>query len=290
MKIGFGGLGRMGGRMAANLVRAGHEVTVWNRSAGSRDAFLAAHSASGAAHPRELAESSAVVFTMLANDDAARAVYLGPEGLIESAGAKLLVEMGTISPDLVRDLARGAQAAGKSFVDAPVSGATQAAENADLLVMAGCTQAEHPELEQLFAAMGRKTIWLGQSGSGAVLKLAVNMLIHGLNQTVSEALTLAGKAGISEPDAFDVIENSAAAAPMLKYRRALYLDEAEQDVSFTVELAEKDLRLALGLASNLDVAMPQTQTTLDVLKAARDKGYGQRDMASILAFMKGQQR
>lgn len=290
MKIGFGGLGRMGSRMAANFIRVGHEVTVWNRSARARDTFLAAHSGSGAADPLEMAEKSEVVFTMLANDDAARAVYLGPGGVIESAGAKLLVEMGTMSPELVRDLADRARAAGKSFVDAPVSGATQAAENADLLVMAGCTQADHPELEQLFAAVGRKTIWLGQSGSGAVMKLSVNMLIHGLNQTVSEALTLAGRAGISESDAFDVIENSAAAAPMLKYRRALYLDEAGQDVSFTVGLAEKDLRLALGLASNLNVAMPQTQTTLDVLKAARDIGYGQRDMASILAFMKGQQR
>ncbi|WP_052161426.1 NAD(P)-dependent oxidoreductase [Hoeflea sp. BAL378] len=287
MRLGFAGLGRMGSRMAANCVRAGHDVTVWNRSAGAADAFAKAHGARAVGRPGELASGTDMVVTMLADDEAARAVYLGPEGLIETPGAGLLVEMGTMSPGLVRELAAAATRAGKSFVDAPVSGATGAAEKAQLLIMAGCAGHAHPALADLFGAIGRKTIWLGTPGAGAVMKLAVNMLIHGLNQTVSEALALAGRAGIAETDAFDVVENSAAAAPMLSYRRALYLDEAGQDVSFTVDLARKDVTLALALADELGVALPQTAKTLEVLDAARAAGFGARDMASIFAFMKG---
>jgi len=263
---------------------------VWNRSPGPVETFVQAHGAKVAPGPGNLAAANDLVVTVLANDEAARAVYLGPEGLIEVPGANLLVEMGTMSPDLVRELAGAAARAGKSFVDAPVSGSTQAAQDAQLLIMAGCEGGAYPPLAEVFDAMGRKTIWLGSAGAGAVMKLAVNMLIHGLNQTVCEALTLVGRAGISERDAFDVFENSAAAAPMLSYRRALYLDEAGQDVSFTIDLAHKDVKLALALADDLGVGLPQTQTTLGVLEHARSAGFGPRDMASILAYMKGHKR
>ncbi len=290
MKLGFAGLGRMGRPMAANCAHAGHDVTIWNRSVGPVEDFVAAHGAKAAQLPGDLAAGTDLVVTMLANDEATRAVYLGPDGLIETPGAKLLVEMGTMSTYLVLELAEAAERVGKIFVDAPVSGATQAAQDAQLLIMAGCASDTSAALPEVFDAMGGKTIWLGSSGAGATMKLAVNMLIHGLNQTVSEALTLALRAGIAESDAFDVFENSAAAAPMLKYRRALYLDEASQNVSFTVDLAQKDVALALALASDLGVDMPQTRSTLNVLEQAQTDGFGLRDMASIFAFMKGQAR
>ena len=287
MKIGFGGLGRMGSRMAANCVAAGHHVTVWNRSAEAVSEFLLSNAAIGVKRAKDLVSANEVVVTMLANDDAARQVYLGPEGLIAADGAPLMVEMGTMSPGLVRQIADHAEQAGKTFIDAPVSGSTQAARDRQLLIMAGCAEETPPELRQVFDAMGRKVIWLGAVGKGAVMKLAVNMLIHGLNQTVSEALTLASRAGIIEAEAFDVIENSAAAAPMLSYRRNQYLNESAQEVSFTVDLVGKDLDLALGLADELGVAMPQTKATLNVIEKARKSGFGGRDMASIFTFMKG---
>ena len=287
MKIGFGGLGRMGSRMAANCIQAGLDVSVWNRSAAPVTEFLNAHDAISVKHSSDLADNNEIIITMLANDEAARSVYLGIDGLIATDGSQLMVEMGTISPDLIKQIAEEAERSGKTFIDAPVSGSTQAAEEKQLLIMAGCALDIHPGLSQVFEAMGRKTIWLGSVGSGAAMKLAVNMLIHGLNQTVAEALTLAGRAGITESDAYDVIENSAAAAPMLSYRRQHYLDEMTQDVSFTVDLVGKDLQLALALADKLGVAMPQTKTTHDVIEAAQKDGFGGRDMASIFAFMKG---
>lgn len=286
MRLGFAGLGRMGTRMAANAARAGFDVTVWNRSPEPAARLAAEVPVGIAASLGELAARSEVVVSMLANDEAARTVHLYDGGLIVADGAGLVVEMGTISPALVTEIATAASARRKRFLDAPVSGATQAAADASLLVMAGGRQADYPEMQAVFDAMARNVIWLGKSGQGAVMKLAVNMLIHGINQTLSEALALAGRCGIDETLAFDVVESSAAAAPMLSYRRPLYLDEAAHPVSFTVDLAAKDVGLALDLARRLGVSMPQTRATLDVLDAARRAGFAGRDMASILSFMK----
>ncbi len=134
--------------------------------------------------------------------------------------------------------------------------------------------------------MGKETLFLGQAGSGAVMKLAVNALIHGINQTLAEAMTLAEAAGIAPETAFDVIEASAACAPMLKYRRPLYLNEADHDVTFTVSLARKDMEITARLADRLGTAMPQGRTTLAKLIEADAAGFGSRDMASMLSFMR----
>ena len=165
------------------------------------------------------------------------------------------------------------------------AGPAQAAADAQLLIMAGCTPEEATPLAPLFDALGRKTLCLGSAGSGAVMKLAVNSLIHGLNQTLAEAMSLAQAAGIAPDAAFDVIEASAAAAPMLSYRRPLYLDEAAHEVTFTVALARKDMEVTAALAEALGTAMPQGRVTLDTLKQAEAQGYGARDMAAILTYM-----
>ncbi len=287
MRVGFAGLGRMGVRMAENLVAAGHDVTVWNRSAEKAEGFAAAHRADMARTPKALADAVDVVVTMLADDASSQVVHLGPEGLFAGRRAQVFVEMGTLGPDHLRALA---DATDKRVIDAPVSGATQAATEAQLLIMAGCDAATLAELQPLFDAMGKKTICLGKPGAGAVMKLAVNMLIHGLNQTLAEAMTLAEAAGIAPDAAFDVIEASAAAAPMLTYRRPLYLDEAGHDVTFTVALAEKDLRVAGDLARGLGVALPQSQVTQAILEQAIEQGFAARDMAAILSYMREQRQ
>nr|WP_272212751.1 NAD(P)-dependent oxidoreductase [Marinicella sp. W31]MDC2878666.1 NAD(P)-dependent oxidoreductase [Marinicella sp. W31] len=285
MRIGFAGLGRMGVAMARNLVRAGYDVTVWNRSPGKATRFAAETGASAAATPRELADATDIIITMLADDAASEAVHLGDDGLFAGSAARWFIEMGTMSPNHIVSLAKVAPD-GARVIDAPVSGATQAAENAALLIMAGCDEATGAELVPVFDTLGRKTIFLGQTGRGAVMKLAINALIHGINQTLAEAMTLAEAAGIEAETAFDVIEASAAAAPMLKYRRPLYLDEAAHAVTFTVALARKDMEVTAALAQTLGTAMPQGLVTLEKLKEAESVGYGARDMASILNFMR----
>lgn len=278
----------MGRRMAANLIAAGHRLAVWNRSADVAEDFAAGHDCAVVATPAALCTGAEAVVTMLADDSAARAVYLGPDGLIAAPGADLLVEMGTMSPDLIAEIAAAAEAAGKTFVDAPVSGATNAAEAATLLIMAGAGDTLAPRLSPIFDAMGKRTIWLGTTGSGAAMKLAVNMLIHGLNQNVAEALLLAERSGIALDRAYDVIENSAAAAPMLKFRRPIYLDESSHEVTFTTALAAKDVRLALDLAAKHGLSLPQTEVTKDMLDRAVQAGFHARDMGSIFNFMREQ--
>jgi 3-hydroxyisobutyrate dehydrogenase len=193
--------------------------------------------------------------------------------------------MGTMSPDHIAWLSEQAPE-GMTVIDAPVSGATQAAQAAQLMIMAGCTQAEAEPAMALFDAMGKQTICLGKTGAGAVMKLAVNSLIHGINQTLAEAITLAEAAGIDSEKAFDVIEASAACAPMLKYRRPLYLDEDGNAVTFTVALARKDMTVTAALAQKLGVAMPQGAVTLQKLVEAEEAGHSERDMASMLPYMR----
>lgn len=285
MRVGFAGLGRMGRHMACNLAQAGHDLTLWNRSADKAEALAAQLGCAFADTPRALTEAVEVVVTMLADDPSSEVVHLGEKGLFRGDGARVFLEMGTMSPDHIEALAAHAPT-DCLVIDAPVSGATQAAADAQLLIMAGCTEAQMAPVRPVVDALGRSTICLGHQGAGAVMKLAVNSLIHGINQTLAEAMTLAEAAGIPSQAAFDVIENSAAAAPMLKYRRPLYLDEAAHDVTFTVALARKDMQVTAALAEKFGSAMPQGRVTLDTLLQAEAQGYGDRDMASILSFMR----
>lgn len=285
MRVGFAGLGRMGALMAQNLIRAGHDVTVWNRTADRAAAFAEENGCGVSETPAGLWRGAAVVITMLADDAASRTVHMGADGLFAAKGAGTIVEMGTMSPDHIAELADSAPE-GVRIIDAPVSGATQAARDRALLIMAGCTPAEGAALMPLFDAMGRETIFLGRPGAGAVMKLAVNSLIHGINQTLAEAMSLARSSGIDAETAFDVIEASAACAPMLRYRRPLYLDEENNDVTFTISLARKDMEVTAALAEAAGVAMPQGHATLDQLRQAEAEGYGARDMAAMLKFMR----
>lgn len=284
MRVGFAGLGRMGAHMARNLSRAGFDLTLWNRSGEKAQALAAELGCDVADNPRALSDAADVIVTMLADNASSEAVHGGSVGLF-TGSAQTYVEMGTMSPAHISGLASEAPE-GTRVIDAPVSGATQAAKDAQLMIMAGCDAETGAQLARLFDAMGRETICLGHIGAGAVMKLAVNSLIHGINQTLAEAMTLAEASGIAPEAAFDVIEASAACAPMLKYRRPLYLDEAAHDVTFTVALARKDMQVTADLARGLGTKMPQGETTLGILKQAEARGFGARDMAAILNYMR----
>lgn len=275
----------MGQHMARNLVRAGNDVTVWNRSIEKAQSLATEVGCDVAETPASLVEATEVVVTMLADDPSSEAVHLGAHGLFAGQGAQIFVEMGTMSPDHIAMLVAAAPE-GVTVIDAPVSGATKAAAEAKLLIMAGCRQGDATPIIPVFDALGHKTMFLGTVGSGAVMKLAVNSLLHGINQTFAEAMILAEATGIPPETAFEVIENSAACAPMLKYRRPLYLNEADHDVTFTVALARKDMEVTAALAATYGTAMPQGHTTLAKLIEADAAGYGARDMAAMLSFMR----
>ena len=285
VNVGFAGLGRMGAPMASNLATAGFGVTLWNRSLDKAQSLASSIGAGVASTPRALAESCDVVISMLADDAASANVHFGPDGVFAAArGAGHVLVMGTHDPEHVRELA--SRAGDRVVIDAPVSGATAAAEAGQLTIMAGASESVVAPVLPVMEALGKETVCLGRVGAGATMKLAVNLLIHGLNQTLAESLTLAEAAGIEPSDAYRVIESSAAAAPMLHYRKALYLDEQANPVQFALSLARKDVALATGLGEGLGVSMPQTITTLDQLLAAEASGFGDRDMASMVNYLR----
>lgn len=289
MRIGFLGLGRMGWPMAANLAKSSNEVIVWNRSPEKSRLFALQHRVEYTDLPCELTHKCDVIVTMLADDQASESVHLGENGLFASlneAGTSdqcIFLEMGTVSPTHLETLRR--QAKGHKVIDAPVSGSTNAATDGSLLIMAGATQQDVAALSAVLEPMSREVIVLDKPGAGSVMKLSVNMLIHGINQCLAESMALASSAGISAEEAFQVIEHSAAAAPCLKYRKNLYLDEKNHPVSFTVALAQKDMSLAMSLAKENGVNMPQSEVTYNQLVRASEGGFSDRDMAAMVEFV-----
>lgn len=287
MRVGFLGLGRMGRPMAANLAAAGFDLVVWNRTRAKADAFAAEHRAEVAATPAEAARGADAVVGMLADDTAVRESWLGDDGALrELGGGAVGIDASTISPQLAGELHRAAAATGTRFLDVPVSGSTDAAAAATLTLMVGGDADVLERVRPLLETLGEPVLHLGPAGAGAAMKLAVNGVVHSLNQAVGEALALAAGAGIAPEVAYDVLERSAVAAPMLGYRKRQYLDAADAPVSFALRLARKDVALALQLAERVGTELPQTRANLAALDAAVAAGYGDSDMGEIARWLR----
>ncbi len=284
MKLGMAGLGRMGVPMAKNLINAGFDIQVWNRNPERSASFATEMQCQIAQTPEALASACDIVITMLADDAASQDVYLGESGLLKGKKAMVFIEMSTVSPNWINRLQ--SQSSRAAIIDAPVSGATQAAQAGKLMIMVGGSEEIAQPLLPIFDALGEKTIILGKQSAGATMKLAINSVIHSLNQAAAESLNLAQAAGIELPLAYEALESSVACAPMLRYRKPLYLDERAHQVTFTVGLAAKDVDLATRLARSLDVQMPQAELNLGILNQASQNGYANRDMASVISYLK----
>lgn len=286
-RVAFVGLGRMGWPMAAHLVAAGFDLVVHNRTRSKADAFAADHGSRVAATPAEAAADSDVAIAMLADDAAVRAAMLGPDGVLAGlAENTVAIDMGTTGPELTRELHAAAAERGLGFLDVPVSGSTAAAEAATLTLMAGGEAEVVERARPVLEALGAPLLHLGPAGVGAAMKLAVNSVIHSLNQAVAEALLLAERSGIPRDVAYRVLESSAVAAPMLGYRRDQYLDPAAAPVTFALRLARKDVGLALELAEDVGALLPQARANLAALDAAVEAGYGDGDMAEIARWLR----
>jgi 3-hydroxyisobutyrate dehydrogenase-like beta-hydroxyacid dehydrogenase len=286
-RIAFLGLGRMGAPMAVNLVKAGHEVTVWNRTHDKAVDFAAEHGCTAAETPRAAAQTAEFVVTMLADDAALQQAYSTEDGILSSLqpGA-VAIDMSTVSPETVTEIAAKVADAGADFVDAPVSGSVAAATAASLTIMAGGSDEAVDKARGVLGAMGDPVIHMGESGRGAVMKLCVNSIVHSLNGAVSEALVLAERSGIDRVQAYTVFLNSAIAAPFVQYRQAAFETPGEVPVAFRLELAAKDLRLALEAAVRADASMPQTELNHQVLNRAVDAGFGDLDESGVAEFLR----
>jgi 3-hydroxyisobutyrate dehydrogenase-like beta-hydroxyacid dehydrogenase len=256
MKIGFIGLGRMGAEMAANLVRAGHDVTVFNRSPGKAGPLIeaGAHEAAGLA----AACAAEAVITMLANDDAASEIALGDEGLTAHLPKRAIhLSMSTISVALSKRLARAHVEAGQRYVAAPVFGRPDMAAAAKLFIVAAGDPEAIEVCQPLFNAMGQKTFPIGAEPSAAnLVKLSGNFLLASAIEALGEAVALIGKAGIDRSAYIEFLTSSIFNVPAYKTYGSLIAQGKFEPPAFAAPLGYKDIRLALAAADSLGVPMP----------------------------------
>jgi 3-hydroxyisobutyrate dehydrogenase-like beta-hydroxyacid dehydrogenase len=289
--LGVVGLGRMGSAMAFRWAEAGLLSAVFNRSRGRVGALAARGGVEVAESPRALANRCDVIVTMLADGPATREVLEGPDGLASGmADGTLMVNMATTSRAEAIEFAEIVGTAGGRYVDAPVSGSVATAAGGGLTVMAGGDAGDVADAQPVFDAVSGRVFHLGPVGAGAAMKLAVNSMLFGINQALSESLVLAERAGIDRSAAYDVIASSAVAAPVVHYRREIFEFPGERPVTFTIDLARKDLSLVLDMAGELGTSMPQAEVNAGFMDDASSKGWGDADMGDVARVLRGEVR
>jgi 3-hydroxyisobutyrate dehydrogenase-like beta-hydroxyacid dehydrogenase len=284
MKIGFIGLGRMGSGMAANLVKAGHEVSVHNRTPG-KDAELIQLGARSAKTVEEACRGEAVV-TMLANDEAVESVVYGGEGiLVHLAKAATHVSCSTISVALARRLTESHVAAGQSFVAGPVFGRPEAAAQAKLFVVAAGDSHAITAAMPIFDAIGQRTFVVSQTPNAAnLVKLSGNFLIASVIESLGEAMALVSKGGIDRQQYVDILTSTLFAAPVYKTYGGLIAARKFEPAGFAAPLGQKDVRLVLAAAEELRVPMPVASLLRDRLLTLLAQGGEDLDWSAIGAL------
>jgi len=274
--------------MVGTLRRAGFEVVAWNRDRGKCHAVAHTSGAEVAEGAAEAASAADVAITSLADDAAVEAVYADAvEGF--HAG-QVVLEMSTIAPETVRKVAPSVQGRGATMLDAPVSGSVPVVERGELLIMVGGDPDALERARPVLEALSSTIIHVGELGTGATMKLAVNALVHGLAVALSESLVLAERAGVERTTAYEVFASGAAAAPFVLYKRAAFERPDETPVAFRLDLVAKDLDLILALAERVGAPMPQADTNREEVRAALAAGMGESDMSALAVFLRGIER
>jgi 3-hydroxyisobutyrate dehydrogenase-like beta-hydroxyacid dehydrogenase len=288
-ELGYIGLGVMGGGVARRLLDAGHTVTVWNRTREKADPLLEA-GAQWANSPREVAERSEIAFTMVTNTAAVKAVVEGPDGILAGlARGKVYIDMSTASPANTRELAAQVAEAGAHMLDAPVSGSVITLEQGKLSIMVGGDADVFERVKPVLEAIGPRVFHLGPNGAAVSMKIAINLSLAVQMLAFSEGVLLAEKSGISREKAVEVMLASVIASPMVAYRGPFVLKHPDE-AWFDCRMMQKDMNLALELGRELEVPLPTTAVTNELLTAANAMGVGDKDFAAlfdVLAAMSG---
>jgi 3-hydroxyisobutyrate dehydrogenase-like beta-hydroxyacid dehydrogenase len=282
-RIGFVGLGRMGGAMALRLLAAGYPVAGTARTRERVDHLLA-KGLEWRETPRAAAETSDVIITSIPDDDALEAVAAGEDGILAGlATGAIWVEMSTVSPRASRALSARVSERGATMVDAPVSGSGPQVQAGTLTIMVGGDEDAYARVESILRALGTPT-HVGTNGQGLVLKLAINISLAVQMLAFAEGLVLAERSGIDRELALQVMLGSAIGSPMLKARADNIL-ELPDDAWFDLDFLHKDIDLALATAGELHVPLPTAARAEEVLTTAHALGYGDRDLAAFLAVL-----
>ena len=280
MRLAFLGLGIMGRPMAANLVKAGHEVSTWNRSAGKE-----VEGARAAASPAEAARGAEVVWMCVSDTEAVEQVLFGEEGVEKGLeqGA-VVVDSSTISPSATLRFAERLRAKGSDYVDAPMTGSKIGAESGQLIFIVGGAEETVDRLKPLFAAMGKLMVRVGETGKGQSAKLAMNLMIALTYEGFAEALTLATKLGVNMEKLLELINASMVRSGVVEYK-APFVMKRDFTPNFPLRLMHKDIRLMLDAAREMRVKLPALETVEEIYEIATDEGQADLDYAATLALL-----
>ncbi|MDZ5458143.1 NAD(P)-dependent oxidoreductase [Azohydromonas lata] len=285
-RVAFLGLGVMGYPMAGHLARAGHQVTVYNRTVAKAQAWAAEHGGRAAATPREAAQGADFVFACVGNDDDLRSVVLGADGAL--AGMRegaVFVDHTTASAEVARELYTAARTLGLHFVDAPVSGGQAGAVNGVLTVMCGGDAAPFEAMKPVALAYSRAVTRVGQAGAGQLAKMVNQVCIAGLLQGLSEALAFGQRAGLDVKQVLEVISKGAAQSWQMENRGATMAD-GKFDFGFAVDWMRKDLGLVLEEARRNGARLPVTALVDQFYADVQAEGGGRWDTSSLITRLK----
>lgn len=283
--VGFLGLGIMGKAMAANLVKAGFEVTVWNRNP-EKCAELVSLGARHGATPKDVAASCDITFAMVSDPEAALALCQGPDCVAAGIGAgRGYVDMSTVDDTTSKAIADLITQAGGRFLEAPVSGTKKPAEDGTLIILAAGDQSLYEDAKSAFKVMGKMSPYLGEVGQGANMKLVLNMMMGGMLSIFSEGMSLGQKAGLDGQQILDIIDAGAMANPMFKGKGAMLLKE-DYTTSFPLKHMQKDMRLAVALGDQLEQPLPTAAIANEAFKQAIKAGFSEEDIAAVYKVIK----
>ncbi len=283
--IGFLGLGIMGSAMAANLIRAGFSVTVWNRSA-EKSASLVELGATQADSPRDVVSASAITFAMLADPAAAKAVCFGADGVLAGIrDGKGYIDMSTVDDATSKEIDEAIRKAGGRFLEAPVSGTKQPAIDGTLIILAAGDPTLYEDALPAFEKMGKLCPYLGECGQAARMKLVVNLIMGGMMTAFCEGLSLGIKAGLDGTQILEILAAGALANPMFKVKGPILLNN-EFSTSFPLQHMQKDLRLSIALGDRLAQPLPTASAANELFKQARKAGYAEHDFSAVFNVIK----
>jgi 3-hydroxyisobutyrate dehydrogenase-like beta-hydroxyacid dehydrogenase len=280
MQVGYLGLGIMGRPMAANLVKAGHEVSVWNRSAGKE-----VEGARTASTPADAARDAEVVWMCVSDTSAVEQILLGPDG-VESVlkEGMIVADSSTISPNATRRFAEAVRAKGADYVDAPMTGSKVGAEAGQLVFIVGGNEETIARLQPLFTAMGKANVRMGDVGKGQSAKLGMNLMIAMTFEGFAEGLTLAKKLGVDPADFIGLIQQTMVRSGVIDYKAPFVLKH-DFSPNFPLRLMHKDIHLMLEAAKEARVKLPAIETVDEIYEIASEEGQDDLDYAATLALL-----
>lgn len=276
-KVGFIGLGNMGHPMAENLEKAGFSLSVYNRTAEKAEDFK--EKSKVCSTVSELVQNSDIIFTMLTNDTAVKAVY--EEIFTQNITGKLFIDMSTISPEASREMADAIKIKEGRFIDAPVAGSTKPAAEGTLIILAGGEEKDIERAKPYLQKLGKVIKHLGENGKGIAAKLSVNYFISIIYQGLAETILFSDKLGIDRKDMLEIINESASGSGATKVKTPLLIDD-QYEPAFALDLMLKDILLA----KNAGADFPLSKTLIETYQSAHDAGFGKDDVIGIINYLK----